>query len=170
MPQRLKYSSPALRIGSCFWFRLASKVSVSPLDKRIFRTRKYLTLLGNGHLPLGFDLVSLQIPLLSYPHNEGKPHVQRLSNESLGGIPAVKQQQTASQTKLRHPLHMPDGKIALICGVGGQLTAIYGMIQGSVGERAKSSRGILLGSRTTESLLERGTISVPSMAIRHMPA
>ncbi len=53
---------------------------------------------------------------------------------------------------------MPDGKSALICGVGGQLTVIYGVIQGAVGGRAKSIRGILLGSRTTESLLERGTV------------
>lgn len=98
--------------------------------------RKYLTIMGNGHLPLGFDLVNLQIPLLPYPHNEENPHVQRLRNESLGGIPAVKQQQTAGQPKFRQPLHMPDGKIALIRGVGRQLAVIYGMVQGAVGEKS----------------------------------
>ena len=80
--------------------------------------------MGNGHLPLGFHPVNLQIPRLPYPHNKGKPQVQRLRKESLGGIPAVKQQQTAGQTKFRQPLHMPDGKIALIRGIGRQLTVI----------------------------------------------
>lgn len=64
--------------------------------------------MGNGHLPLGFHPVNLQIPRLPYPHNKGKPQVQSLRKESLGGIPAVKQQQTASQTKFRQLLYIID--------------------------------------------------------------
>ena len=32
------------------------------------------------------------------------------------------------------------------------------MIQGAIGERSQGSRGVFLGPRTTESLLERGSV------------
>ena len=68
--------------------------------------RKILVLTGQRDPVLCFYGVNPQISLFSYPHNEEKPSVHRVSQEGGGGIPAVKQQQTALQPELQESGHM----------------------------------------------------------------